>query len=354
MVGARAIQPGVIQALLAAALFGAGTPFAKQLLGAVDPWLLAGLLYLGAGIGLGAVHLGRRALGVAPAEAPLRRAELPWLAAVVLAGGVAGPVLLMFGLARTEASAASLLLNLEGVLTLAIAWIVFRENVDLRIFLGAAAILLGALLLSWGGGAGSYTGWGPLAIAGACLAWAIDNNLTRRLSAADPLQIAMVKGLVAGSVNVVLAAARGAAWPAGQLVLAAEAIGLVSYGASLALYVLALRHLGAARTGAYFATAPFLGAVLAIALFHEPLTPVLLAAGGLMLAGTWLHLIERHEHTHAHEAMEHVHAHVHDAHHRHAHRPEDPPGEPHVHAHRHAAMVHRHKHVPDIHHRHPH
>jgi len=348
MLACMRLTRGASLALASAALFGASTPFAKALVGAVGPWLMAGLLYLGSGLGLFALSFALRGR-----EAPLRRADLPWLAAVVLAGGVAGPVLLMFGLKATPASSASLLLNLEGVLTLAIAWLVFRENVDLRIGAGAAAILLGAGLLSWNGAAGTF-GWGALAIAAACLSWAIDNNLTRKLSGADPLQVAMVKGLAAGGVNVALAFALGASWPGTGAAAAAGTIGFLGYGVSLVLFVLALRHLGAARTAAYFSLAPFVGAALAIALFGEPMTPVFIAAAGLIAIGLYLHLAERHEHEHAHDALEHEHRHVHDPHHRHTHAAGDPPGEPHSHVHAHGRLVHSHPHFPDIHHRHSH
>jgi drug/metabolite transporter (DMT)-like permease len=339
---------GALLALASAALFGASTPFAKALIGEVAPWLLAGLLYLGSGAGLLVASFALKGR-----EAPLRRADLPWLATIVLAGGVIGPVLLMFGLAATPASSASLLLNLEGVLTLAIAWLVFRENVDLRIGAGAAAILLGAALLSWNGPAQQF-GWGTIAIAGACLAWAIDNNLTRKLASADPLQVAMVKGLAAGSVNVGLALAIGAHWPGPAAVAAAGVIGFMGYGVSLALFVLALRHLGTARTAAYFSLAPFVGAALAIAFFAEPVTPVFIAAAGLMAVGLYLHLAERHAHEHEHDTLVHEHRHAHDTHHHHAHAPGDPAGEPHSHAHAHGDLVHSHAHFPDIHHRHSH
>jgi drug/metabolite transporter (DMT)-like permease len=346
------VPAGIVFALLSAALFGASTPLAKWLLGSVDPWAMAGLLYLGAGLGLAAVHLFRRALGLPAIEAPLRRADLPWLAAVVATGGVIGPLLLMLELARTDAAAASLLLNLEGLATLGIAWVVFRENVDRRLLLGAFAILAGAALLSWQGQAA--LDWGVLMIAGACLAWGIDNNLTRRLSSADPVQIAMLKGLAAGTANLSLALLQGAALPAGDILLAAGAVGFLGYGVSLVLFVLGLRHLGTARTGAYFSLAPFIGAVLAIALLGEPLSSRLLLAGGLMAVGLWLHLAERHEHEHAHEAMEHEHRHYHDEHHQHVHGSGDPQAEPHSHWHRHEPMVHRHPHYPDLHHRHVH
>jgi len=349
-----ATHSGPIVALASAVLFGASTPMAKALLGVgVDPWLLAGILYLGSGLGLGVVHLIGRMGGRPPAEAPLRRADLPWLAAVVLAGGVAGPVLLMIGLTHTPASSAALLLNVEGLATMGIAWLVFRESVDRRLLLGAAAILSGAVLLSWQGRLGNL-GPGAGAIVAACIAWGIDNNLTRKLSSSDPVQIAMIKGLAAGAVNSALALANGARLPPLPDVLAGGAVGFFGYGVSLVLFVLALRHLGAARAGAYFSTAPFIGAVLAIGLFGDPVTVPLVAAAILMAIGLYLHLAERHDHEHTHEAMEHTHRHSHDEHHQHRHEPGDPPGEPHTHPHRHQPMTHRHPHYPDLHHRHRH
>jgi drug/metabolite transporter (DMT)-like permease len=339
-------------ALGSAALFGASTPLAKLLLGTLGPWTLAGLLYLGAGVGLGLMRLGGRLRGRVAGEAALGRADLGRLGLVILAGGVAGPGLLMAGLARTDAGSASLLLNLEAVATLAIAWLVYRENVDGRLMLGAGAILAGAAVLSWQGGAGLDAG--ALLVALACVAWGIDNNLTRGLSAADPVTIAAAKGLGAGTVNLGLASLAGEAVPALPAAAGAAALGLVGYGASLVLFVRALRDLGTARTGAYFALAPFVGAVLAVALLGEPVTVPLALAGALMAAGLWLHLTERHDHLHAHDPMEHAHRHSHDAHHRHAHGPGDPTGEPHSHPHRHGSLSHRHPHYPDLHHRHGH
>lgn len=345
-------RTGIALALLSALLFGASTPLAKLLLGTVDPWTMAGLLYLGAGVGLAAVHVSRAALRIPALEAPLRRLDLPWLALVVLFGGIGGPLLLMFGLAGTDAASASLLLNLEGLATMGIAWLAFRENVDRRLLVGAAAILAGAAVLSWQGGAS--LGVGGLLIAGACLCWGLDNNLTGKLSSADPVQIAMIKGLVAGSVNLTLALWSGAVVPPIGILAMAGVVGFLGYGVSLALFVLALRHLGAARTGAYFALAPFVGAVLAIAVLGEPVSTKLAVAGALMGFGLWLHLAERHEHEHAHEALEHEHRHRHDDHHKHAHGSDVPPGEPHSHRHRHEPMVHRHPHYPDLHHHHGH
>ena len=338
-------------ALASAVLFGATAPSSKLLLGEIDPQLLAGLLYLGAGVGLATFQLGRAAIGNPAPKAPLRRSDIPWLAAVVLLGGVAGPLLLMLGLARTEAASGSLLLNLEGLFTMGIAWLVFRENVDRRLLLGALAILVGAVVLSWRG-RGVELDIGAMLIAAACLAWGLDNNLTRKLSSGDPVLIATVKGLAAGSVNAGLAALSGAAMPPAGLVIAAAGVGFFGIGVSLVLFVLALRHLGTARTGAYFSLAPFIGAVVAIGLLHEAFTLSLLLAGLLMGFGLWMHLVERHDHEHAHDVLEHVHNHRHDLHHRHTH--EEPVTEPHSHWHRHAPLRHAHPHYPDLHHRHHH
>lgn len=343
---------GAAASLAAALLFGAGTPLAKLLLEQASPWLLAALLYLGSGLGLALL----RWLRAAPA-ASLAKGEAKWLAAAVLAGGVAGPVLLMLGLAGMPASSASLLLNAEAVFTALLAWFLFKENVDRRVALGLLAIVAGGLVLAWPGDT-SWPGWQPaVCVLAACLAWGIDNNLTRKVSLADGTWIAMVKGLAAGSTNLLLALLLGAAWPPLPIVLAAGAVGLASYGVSLALFVFGLRELGAARTGAYFSVAPFFGAVLAIALLGEPLSLPLLIAGGLMAAGVALHLAERHEHRHVHEAMAHAHMHVHapqDPHHDHAHQPPVAPGTRHSHAHQHPPLAHSHPHYPDAHHRHEH
>jgi drug/metabolite transporter (DMT)-like permease len=345
---------GIVLALLAALLFGASAPFAKLLLRDASPQLLAGLLYLGSGIGLTLVWLRRRRAAAAAREAPLTRREMPWLAGAIVFGGMLGPLLLMVGLTRTPASSASLLLNLEGAFTALLAWFVFRENFDRRIALGMLAILAGGVVLSWEGAVAWGGLAGPLAVGAACFCWAIDNNLTQRVSAGDPVQITALKGLAAGTVNTAIASLLGAAWPAPSRIAAALLLGFLSYGVSLVLFVLALRHVGTARTGAYFSTAPFVGAAVSLAVFRERPTPLFLAGAALMALGVWLHLAERHEHEHAHEAMQHEHLHVHDEHHQHAHAPDDPPGEPHSHRHRHEPMVHTHPHYPDIHHRHAH
>jgi Permeases of the drug/metabolite transporter (DMT) superfamily len=345
---------GILQALAAAALFGISTPLAKMLLGSMPPLLLAGLLYAGSGIGLSVWMLLRHLRGHAITEAALTRRDAPWLAGAVLFGGVLGPILLMLGLVYTAASTATLLLNLESVLTAVLAWVVFRENVDRRVFLGMLAIVAGAVLLSWQRQSGHTIPWGALAVAGACLCWAIDNNLTRPVAGGDPVQIAAIKGGVAGAINITIALAIGYRFPHAWPLLATGVLGFFGYGLSLVLFVLALRNLGTARTGAYFSTAPFLGATLSLALFAEHAGPAFWLAGALMAIGVWLHVSERHEHEHAHEALAHNHRHRHDAHHQHTHDFPWDGEEPHTHPHVHEPVVHSHPHYPDMHHRHGH
>jgi drug/metabolite transporter (DMT)-like permease len=344
---------GIAQALLAAALFGISTPIAKGLLEGASPQVLAGLLYLGSGIGLGATWLVQRARE-RHTEAPLVQRDLRWLAGAVLFGGVLAPLALMTGLSRTPASASALLLNLEGVFTAVIAWVVFAENVDRRIALGMVAIVAGGALLSWQGRLEWGGAAGPLLVVCACVGWAIDNNLTQKVSASDPVQIAAIKGLVAGAVNLAIGLALHGALPSVPRVAGAMTLGFFSYGVSLVLFVLAMRSLGTARTGAYFSLAPFVGAAGGLLLWHDRVTALFFVAAALMAFGLWLHLTERHEHFHTHEPLTHTHRHMHDEHHQHAHAPDDPPGEPHTHEHTHEPLAHSHAHTPDIHHRHGH
>ncbi len=339
----------ILIALGSAILFGLSTPVAKLLLGEADPWILAGILYGGAGVGLSVVYLvGRRS------EARLGSGGLAFLAGAVTAGGIVGPVLLLFGLTRVAASAASLLLTLEGVLTALLAWFAFEENFDRRIAVGMASIVAGAVVLNWQPGMTVSDLLGPAAIVGACLAWAIDNNLTRKVSLSDPVQIAMIKGLVAGPVNLAIGLLAGAALPGPGVIAWAALTGFLGYGVSLVLFVLALRHLGTARTGAYFSVAPFLGALAAVPLLGDAVSAQLVAAGALMAVGVWLHATERHEHVHDHEELEHEHRHTHDEHHDHVHDGPVDVRRPHSHRHRHGRLRHSHPHVPDSHHRHSH
>jgi len=346
-------KSSIAGALAAAALFGASTPAAKALGADLNPFALAGLLYAGSGLGLGAWLLTRRAAG---RSVPLgiAAADLPWLAGAVLTGGVAAPALLMFGLASTPATVASLLLNLESVFTALIAWFVFRENFDRRIAAGMALIAAGGVLLAFEPGAFDRLDGAALLVAAACLCWAVDNNLTRKVSGGDALTIAALKGCVAGATNLALAAAVGAALPPMLVSAAAMGVGFAGYGLSLVLFVIALRDLGAARTGAYFSTAPFVGVALAIGVLGEPAGILFWGAAALMALGVWLHVSERHQHTHGHEPLEHAHRHTHDAHHAHGHEFGWDGGEPHSHPHRHEPLTHSHPHYPDIHHRHGH
>ncbi|MFZ6733453.1 DMT family transporter [Undibacterium sp. Ji42W] len=350
------MHKGVFYALMAAALFGASTPFAKLLLVHSSPIGVAGMLYLGSGLGLLLWYILRAILPRKNGResTPLKRQDLPWLSGAVVAGGIAGPVLLMLGLSLTPASSASLLLNLEGVLTALLAWFVFKENFDRRIFIGMLLIVAAGILLSWEQAPALGVPWGAIAIAAACLCWAIDNNLTRKVAASDAVQIAGIKGLVAGTVNVTIALAMGDTFPEGQTILATGIVGFCGYGLSLVMFVLALRHLGTARTGAYFSAAPFVGAAISLLLPGDTPSPPFWLAAALMGAGIWLHLTEHHEHAHEHETMEHAHAHVHDEHHQHDHEFAWDGKEPHAHAHRHLPLVHAHAHYPDIHHRHGH
>ncbi|MFM0377834.1 DMT family transporter [Paraburkholderia strydomiana] len=343
-------------ALLAAALFGATTPLAKTLLGSLSPFMVAGLFYLGSGVGLAIgiqIQRLRRTTDERRNESRIHVSEIPWLLGAIAAGGVVGPALLMLGLSTTPAATSSLLLNLEGVFTAVIAWVVFRENVDLQIFLGMVAIVTGGVALSWQPGA-TRVPVGALLVVGACVAWAIDNNLTRKVSTNDAMVIACLKGLVAGSVNLGIALVLGAHLPSVGKVAAAMLTGFAGYGVSLVLFVVALRNLGTARTGAYFSVAPIFGVALSLILWPElPALPFWLSAA-LMALGVWLHIRERHEHPHTHEALDHNHRHRHDEHHQHAHDFEWDSDEPHTHPHQHLPITHTHAHFPDIHHRHTH
>lgn len=341
-------NPGVQAGLAAAMLFGAGTPLAKLLLGEVSPWMLAGLLYLGSGLGLGIYRLIARR-----ARVHLSRGEFLPLAGAIAFGGVLGPVLLMFGLSGMPATGASLLLNAEGVFTALLAWFVFRENVDRRIALGMIAIIAGAVVLSIPTGAELGPVWPSLAILGACLCWGIDNNLTRKVALTDATWLAMVKGGIAGPVNLVLAFLLGAQLPSVLTIGAAMSVGFFAYGVSLVLFIVAMRHVGTARAGAYFSIAPFFGAALALGLGASISIPLVIAAL-LMAVGVWLHLTERHGHPHTHLAVSHDHWHSHDEHHLHDHDGVDDAELSHRHVHTHEPLSHTHEHYPDAHHRHDH
>ena len=348
----RGLLSGAGAALLSALLFGMTTPLAKQLLTGTSPLLIAGLLYAGSGLGLTLLILvqdrGHFTLGLA-------RSDRVWLATAVASGGVLAPALLMFGLSRADAAAASLLLNLEAVFTAVMAWVFFREATSRRVVWGFFLIFVGSLALVWPTTLAAAQSAGALAaIAAACACWALDNNLTRKISGGDARAIAAVKGLVAGAANVGLAVAFEAGLPPAGKLWSTLVLGFLGYGMSLVLFIFSLRNLGTARTGAYFATAPFIGSALAIALYGQAVGWPFWVAAACMAAGVWLHLTEEHEHEHVHEPLVHSHAHSHDAHHQHEHETDWDGTEPHVHEHRHGPLRHRHPHFPDIHHQHTH
>lgn len=347
---------GIVNAFLAALLFGASTPFAKLLMGDISPVVLAGLLYLGSGLGLSAWLVARRLASASESEASLTGKDMPPLAGAIFTGGIVAPVLLMTGTNMIPASASSLLLNLEGVCTTLLAWFVFKESFDRRIFIGMLLIIAGGVVLTFTPHlnlGGDFLLGGAL-VAAACLCWGIDNNLTRKVSGGNPAQIAALKGLFAGSITLSAASMAGFPFPALSSAFLAGVVGLAGYGVSLILFILALRHLGTARTGAYFSIAPFAGAAISFGVLAETPDTAFWVASLFMAAGVFLHLTETHAHEHAHDETEHGHRHVHDEHHQHAHDFEWDGKEPHTHVHRHEKMAHSHPHYPDIHHRHRH
>lgn len=339
-------------ALGAAALFGASVPLSKLLLLHVHVVMLSSLLYLGAGLG---VSLFRVALGhrwLIWREAPLVSADVPFLAGMVASGGIAGPILMLAGLRQVSGVSGALLLNLEVPFTILLAMLFFSEHVGVRAALATLAIAFGAGVLVYEPIQGNTTLLGAVTIAGACAAWALDNNLSRCVSLRDPLAVVQVKALGAGSCTLIIALLIGAATTSPLYVAGALLLGGASYGASLVLTIRAMRELGAVRQAAYFATAPFFGALLSLPLLSERPRMLDGVVTLLMVGGVTALMRERHWHMHTHEAMEHEHLHVHDEHHQHEHR--DTAREPHSHSHRHAPMTHEHAHVPDFHHRHLH
>ena len=338
--------------LLAAALFGLTAPLGKALVVHAGPFALASVFYLSAGALLSVVTRVRGRT----AEAPLRLHDARMLGTIAVLGGIVGPVLMLHGLSKVTGVTGALLLNLEAPATIVLAVVLFGEYLGRREATAAALVVGGAALLTLDRGVEGAAAPldGVLALAGATLAWGIDNNLTQRLSLRDPVALVRVKALTAGAGNLVIALALGESFPAGRFMVGAMALGVLSYGLSILLDTYALRLVGAAREAAYFATAPFFGALVALALFAERLAVAQLGAGACMAVGAWMLLGERHEHEHVHDPLTHEHIHVHDDHHRHDHAPDVVAGEPHSHVHTHPALVHDHPHVSDTHHRHRH
>jgi drug/metabolite transporter (DMT)-like permease len=340
------------QSLLAAALFGVSAPLAKLLLGEVEPVVLAALLYLGSGLGVLFFRLAQRS---SSSEAQITRADGKWLAGAVFAGGVAAPIVLLFSLRATAASTASLLLNFEGVATSLIAALVFKEAVSGRAIWGIGLVTLASILLTWDSSGQWAISPGALGILAACVLWGIDNNLTRNISAKDPLVIVLVKGLGAGTFSLILAILLGNTFPSLTIVLGALLLGSLSYGLSIVLFIRAMRGLGAARTSALFGTAPLAGVALSLILFRDSPSSLFFIALPLMIAAMILLLREQHGHPHVHEAVTHEHRHRHDdGHHTHDHPDMVSRSLTHSHVHTHERVEHEHPHLPDIHHRHSH
>ncbi len=353
---------GILLGITAAVLFGLSAPLVKPLLPFAGPLTMAGLLYLGSGLGLSLLRMTvPRLLGSGPepsarverTEARVRRTDVPLLLGAVFAGGIAGPVLMLVGLARLSAMSGSLLLNLEAPFTILLAVVLLREHLGRAAGGAAALIVAGAVVLAWQPGGMRLDLLGSAAIALACLSWGVDNNLTQKLSLRDPVQLTILKSLGAGSCTLAVGLLAGEAFPPARMAGTALGIGLVSYGASLVCHIHALRRLGAARQAALFATAPFVGAIAAVPLLGDRFTPAHVASAALMACGVALLVHEHHEHLHVHDEFEHEHAHEHDEHHRHEHPGGEPAGR-HTHPHRHVSLTHTHPHAPDSHHRHRH
>jgi drug/metabolite transporter (DMT)-like permease len=347
---------GVTTAFLSAALFGISTPLAKLLLGETQPMVLAGLLYLGSGVGLflmaAAEHIAGKQNKMAH-ESPLKSSDIPILFASILCGGIVAPFLLMYGLSRTSGAAASLLLNSECILTVLMASLVFKESVGKRVILASFAMLIGSLALHYQPRSDGWAvDYGATIVLLAGLMWALDNNLTRRLSLRDPFAIARYKGIVAGSTTLLLALGAGYELPGAKPFIGSMLVGAAGYGISLVLFVYALRNIGTSRTSVYFSAAPFIGAIASFIILRENLTIQMAIAAPFMVFGVWLILKEYHEHAHEHEDFNHEHRHIHDEHHNHWH--ENINKESHSHDHNHDVMVHSHAHVPDLHHYHRH
>lgn len=348
------MKRGILYALISALLFGASTPFAKFLLQEISPMLLAGLFYAGSGLGLFLIILVRKFFVKNHHSQKISAHDYRWLIGAIFFGGILAPTLLMFGISLIPASSAALLQNSESVLTAMLAWFLFKENFDWRIMLGMFFIIIANVILSLQELHFSGTSWGSILIILSCLAWAIDNNLTRKVAANDALKISMIKGAASGFVVLIFALLLGNKLPDFVKISQSLLVGFLGYGLSLVLFVLALRNLGTARTGAYFSTAPFCGAILSLMMLNENPSTSFWIAAALMAIGVWIHITEDHTHEHTHEEVEHEHLHHHDEHHQHDHDFKWDGTEPHNHKHFHRKLTHSHHHYPDIHHRHKH
>jgi drug/metabolite transporter (DMT)-like permease len=336
-------------ALLAALSFGVTAPIIAVAGASVGPLVTASLLYAGAASS--ALVMSRVAPG---SGAPLGRAHVTRLLAIALVGGGIAPTLLAWGLKHTGATAGSLLLNLEAVFTATLAWSFYREAIGKRVLAALTLMVLGGAVLTLSGAHGSgYTGLGAVAVAGATLAWGVDNTLSRELSQQDPVSVVGIKGALGAAATALLAWLFGERLPATGPLLVLLACGASGYGLSLRLYLLAQRRIGAARTGSIFAVAPFVGASVGLLLGDRATGWGTALSTLLFLGGLILHLTERHRHEHVHPAVDHDHPHRHDdGHHDHEHVP--PFVGEHSHPHHHDRREHDHDHAPDVHHDHSH
>lgn len=348
--GIRGSLKGPVSAIITAALFGVSTPLAKLLLADIGPILLAGLLYLGSGLGLFFLGRLRRSGKRVPREAALDACDYPWLGGAIIAGGVLAPIILFFGLRETPAATASLLLTVELAATALIASLVFSEFIGKRALIAIAGIAAASIVLSGGPAGLPGLSLPAIGIIIACVFWGIDNNLTRKISGKDPLAIAAAKGLVAGGISTVIALLAGITLPDWSIIIVSLAIGFFTYGLSIVFFVRSLRDLGAARTSAYFAAAPFIGSIASVLIIREIPDIRFFIALPVFLAGAILLVSERHVHSHVHERLLHIHRHRHEEHHDHPHPGEDT--DDHTHEHLHEPIEHEHPHTPDIHHRH--
>lgn len=347
----------MIQALLAALLFGASAPLSKILLGSIEPVPLASFLYIGSGTGLLLIQvLNRIVRKNINVEASLTQKDVPWLIGAILFGGVIAPIILMYSLRITPASTSSMLLNFEGVATTIIAAVFFKESIGKKVWIAVLLITSASILLSWDFSNKWGLSIGALGIIFACLCWGIDNNFTRNISSKNPFSIVAIKGLAAGLFSLFLSIMLGSSIPPFKVILSAMFLGCFSYGFSIVLFVLAMRNMGSARTSAFFGTAPFIGTILSFLLYNEKPNVFFIAALPVMIIGAVLLLREEHSHRHLHEYTVHEHKHIHiDSHHYHTHE-DDMAQEDisHSHIHTHEAMEHEHSHMPDIYHRHKH
>jgi len=344
----------IIFVITSAFLFGISPPFAKLFVRDIPPVVLAGLLYLGAFAGLTVYSIVRKKSVVDPDRmAALARKDIPWLAGAVVAGGIIGPISLMIGLTLISGFSTSLLLNLEGVVTAVIAVFLFKENAGKKLWLALICMTAAGVFLTWNTDQNKFSIAGPLLIVLAMICWGIDNNLTRNISDKDPIQITKIKGLIGGLISLLLALILGMKIALNLTAIYALLLGGFSYGISLVFFIKALQGLGSARTGAFFSSAPFVGALISLIILREWIGWVMFPATGLMIIGVWLIGSEKHSHIHLHRTVTHSHSHRHDdMHHQHSHSGSF--HEPHTHEHMHDELEHTHVHWPDTHHRHEH